>query len=179
MASIRVAERYSKSLLDLAVETGNVDQVYDDMLHFKDALQSRDLVNLLKSPIIQRNKKLNIVQKLFDEKMQQLTMKFFEVVIRKDREEVLPDIADAFFDQYYEHKGITLVKVTSAKELDDATLKNIEKKLLESGTTRRQVELETILDPDLLGGFVLEYDNKKYDVSVRNQLINLRKRLVN
>jgi|SRR5690625_399767 len=179
MASIRVAERYSKSLLDLAVETGNVDQVYEDMLQFKGALKSRDLVNLLKSPIIQRSKKLEIVQKLFDDKMQPLTLKFFEVVIRKDREEVLPDIAKVFFEQYYEYKGITVVKVTSAKKLDGSTLKNIEKKLLESGTTRSQVEFQTILDPDLLGGFVLEYDNKKYDVSVRNQLINLRKRLVN
>src|SRR5699024_9087140 len=114
MASIRVAERYSKSLLDLAVETGKIDQVYGDMQNFKEALNSRDLVNLLRSPIIRRTKKLEIIEKLFKEEWQPLTMKFFEVVIRKDREEVLPDIADAFFEHYYEHKGITVVKVISA-----------------------------------------------------------------
>src|SRR5690625_5867334 len=99
--------------------------------------------------------------------MQPLTLKFFEVVIRKDREEVLPDIAKVFFEQYYEYKGITVVKVTSAKKLDGSTLKNIEKKLLESGTTRSKVEFKKIMDIDLLWGFVLVYNNYKYEVSVR------------
>lgn len=179
MASIRVAERYSKSLLDLAVETGNVDEVYEDIRRFQESLNSRELVNLLRSPIIRRTKKLEIIRKLFESGWQPLTMKFFEVVIRKDREEVLPDIAGAFFEQYYEYKGITVVKVISARELDAAALKNIEQKLLESGTTRGRVELMTETDPALIGGFILEYDNNRYDVSVRNKLNELRKRLVN
>lgn len=179
MASIRVAERYSRSLLDLAIETSKVDQVYDDMKHFRASLASTDLVNLLKNPTIRGSRKNAILQKIFGSSWDPLTLKFVEVVTRKGREDVLPDITQSFFELYNVYKGITIVVVTSARQLDKETLANIEKKLINSGTTKPHIHMETKVDPDLIGGFILEYNNMQYDASIRGKLNKLRSKLVN
>ncbi|MBY5958232.1 ATP synthase F1 subunit delta [Membranicola marinus] len=179
MASVRVAERYSRSLLDLAIETSKVDQVFDDMTLFKGSLASRDLANLLLNPTVRGEKKNAILQKIFADAWSPLTLKFVEVVTRKGREDVLPDMVDTFFQQYNEYKGITQVVVTSAKPLDAKTLDRIKEKVKASGTTKPNIEIQTKVDPNLIGGFILEYNNKQYDASVRGKLNKLKQKLVN
>ncbi len=179
MASARVAERYSRSLLDLAIDSSKVDQVYGDMKQFKASLASPDLRNLLMNPTIRGSKKNAILQKVFGKSWEALTLKFLEVVTRKGREDVFPDIVHSFFEQYNEYKGITNVLVTSAKPLSGKSLDRITEKLKASGTTKTNINIETKIDPDLLGGFILEYNNKQYDASVRGKLNNLKSKLVN
>ena len=179
MASIRVAERYSRSLLELAIELDKVERVYSDMNHFKDSLNSSDLVNLLMNPTIRGARKNAILQKVFGDSWDPLSLKFVEVLTRKGREVALPEIADSFFEQYNEYKGITHVIVTSSVPLSEESLQSIRKKLIDSGTTKANINLETRVNPALLGGFILEYNNKQYDASVRGKLHILRNKLVN
>ena len=89
MSSIRIASRYAKSLLDLATETNKVEQIKTDFALFSDALKSRDLQLLIKSPIIKPDKKLGIFKAIFDGKIDELTSSFFEIVIKKGREGLL------------------------------------------------------------------------------------------
>lgn len=179
MASIRVAERYSKSLLELAIDSSKVDRVYQDMKHFRDSMASSDLVNLLMNPTIRGGRKNAILQKVFGSSWDPLTLKFVEVVTRKGREDALPEIANSFFEQYNDYKGITNVIVTSAAPLSEESLQNIRKKLIDSGTTKPNINLETRVNPALIGGFILEYNNKQYDASVRGKLHILKNKLVN
>jgi F-type H+-transporting ATPase subunit delta len=96
MSVSQVASRYAKSLLDLAIEQGKTEVVKGDMANFKEALKSRDLYLLLKSPIIYPTKKISALKAVFEGKLDALTMSFFELTIRKGREPLLVDIADEF-----------------------------------------------------------------------------------
>lgn len=177
MSSIRVAERYAKSLLDLSIESQEVKAVYKDMKALNKGLQSSDLRNLLKSPIIQSTVKIQILDKLFTSAFQPLTMKFLTLVTQKGRENVLDQIVSAFFELYNEYKSITNVTLTSAIALDQAMIDKIALQLEKSDSTRENVTIETIINPDIVGGYILEFDNKQYDASIRGKFQRLRKEL--
>jgi F-type H+-transporting ATPase subunit delta len=174
MSVSQVASRYAKSLLDLAVDQGKTEIVKADMANFHEALKSRELVLMLKSPIIYPDKKLACLKAIFEGKMDPLTLAFFDLSVKKGRESLLVDIADEFTTQYNAKFNIALVKVTSASALDDATSEQIMSKvkgLIGSGKT---IQLETKIDPALIGGFIIEFDDKLYDSSVVYQLNKLK-----
>ena len=102
-------------------------------------------------------------------------MAFIDIIVRKGRESHLPEIATEFVEQYKALKDITTVKVTSAIPVSEKALEQIKTKLANSGATRANIELETAIDKNLIGGFKLEFGDKLYDASVKHQLDLLRK----
>ncbi|MFK8056437.1 MAG: ATP synthase F1 subunit delta [Saprospiraceae bacterium] len=173
-ASTRIATRYAKSLLDLARERGNLDVVTDNMRHFQVSVKNADLLSLLKSPVVSTSKKLNVLDALFGD-YNEMTSSFFRIVTSKRREEVLPDIANAYMEQYNLEQGISKLKITSATQLDSSAIEAIKAKLLAGGLITSKVEIELVIDPEILGGFVIEVGDKLFDSSVASQLSKLRK----
>src|ERR1700761_7294485 len=111
----RLAARYAKSVLDLAVDRAQLDNVYNDMFLIKGTLRdSRDLVTLLRSPIIKGDKKGRILDAIFAGKISEITMAFIKLLLNKEREAYLPEIVTAFVEQYKTYKGIRTVKLTTA-----------------------------------------------------------------
>ncbi|MCO6461259.1 MAG: ATP synthase F1 subunit delta [Saprospiraceae bacterium] len=174
MSVSQVASRYAKSLLDLAMEQGKTEVVKGDMATFKEALKSRDLYLLLKSPIIYPAKKISALKAVFEGKLDSLTMAFFNLTIQKGRESLLVDIADEFFEQYNHQFNIALVKVTSATTLDQPTIDKILDKVKSLVGSDKTIQLETVVNPDIIGGFIIQYDDKLYDSSVAYQLSKLK-----
>jgi F-type H+-transporting ATPase subunit delta len=86
----------------------------------------------------------------------------------------VPEITAEFAHQYKALKGITPVRVTSAAPLSEAVLEELRRRIIASGAATSQLELETKIDPELIGGFVLEFDNKRYDASIAHKLDELR-----
>lgn len=171
-----VASRYAKSLLDLAVEKGQLDAVYADMLHVKEvAAGSKDFVTFLNSPVIKTDKKVAVLNTLFEGKLSDLTLKFLIIVASKRRESVIPEMASAFIDQYKAQKNILTAVVTSASGLDEAT----RQKALDLVKSQMKGEIELVekTDPSLIGGFILKIGDKQIDRSVSRQLTNLKKEL--
>lgn len=171
-----VASRYAKSLLDLAVEKGQLDAVYADMLQVKEvAAGSKDFVTFLNSPIIKTDKKTAVLNTLFEGKLSDLTLKFLILVASKRRESVIPEMASAFIDQYKAHKNILTAVVTSANGLDAAT----RQKALDLVKSQMEGEIELVekTDASLIGGFILKIGDKQIDRSVSRQLTNLKKEL--
>ena len=72
-------------------------------------------------------------------------------------------------------QGITTVKVTTAAPLSKEALEDLRTKLIASVTTAKNVEIETIVNPDLIGGYVIEFGDKLYDASVAHKLESLKK----
>ena len=177
MSVKRIATRYAKSLLDLSVEQNKVERVLEDIQAFNKVAKLRDFYLMIKSPIIKPDKKKKILESIFSGKFDELTMAFLNIVLRKGRESNLPEICTEFTEQYKELKEITTVKVTSAVPLTEAALEQIKTKLAKSDATRANIELETEVDKDLIGGFKLEFGDKLYDASVRYQLNLLGKEL--
>jgi len=173
-----VASRYAKSLLDLAVEKGQLDAVYADMLQVKQVSEaSKDFVNFLNSPIIKSDKKISVLKAVFEGKLSAITSGFLTIVTSKRREAMIPEMATAFIEQYRTHKNILTAVVTSANGLDAAT----KQKVLELVKSQLNGEIELVEKKDsaLIGGFILKIGDKQLDKSVARQLSNLKKELTN
>jgi F-type H+-transporting ATPase subunit delta len=175
MQNPRLATRYAKSLLDLAVERNSLEVVLKDMqaLH-RICAQSRDFEVMLRSPVIHGDKKLNVFTEVMKNYgVNELTMAFIALLVNKGREQFLPEIAAAFVTQYNDLKNITLVKLTTARPVNDTVKTSIVKKL--SGYLPNDtIDLKTEVNEDLIGGFVLEVEDKLYDASVKKSLNEIR-----
>ena len=169
-----VASRYAKSLIDLAVEKGQLEVVYGDMQQVHAVCESsREFVLFLNSPVIKTDKKIETFKAVFGDKLSAMTRSFIEIIAHKRRESYLPQIATAFVEQYKQHKKILTAVITSAVGLD-ATTKSKVMELVKAQSSG-EVELVEKVDPSVIGGFVLTIGDKQVDRSVARQLINLKK----
>lgn len=178
MQSPRLAGRYAKSLVDLAQEKGQLETVYKDMQYLQQVVkQSRDFVVLMKSPVIKADKKNAILDAVSKDKVSDLTKAFNRLLVIKGRENALPQIVNAFIDQYNTIKDIHKVKLTTATEASDELKQSMVQKLkAEAGFGT--VELEAITDPSIVGGFILEFSNKKVDASIIRDLKDVKKQFM-
>ncbi|MES2512535.1 MAG: ATP synthase F1 subunit delta [Bacteroidota bacterium] len=173
-----VASRYAKSLIDLAVEKGQLEAVYADMRQVQSVCEeSREFINFLNSPIIKADKKISTIKAIFDGKLNPITSGFLSIVASKRREGVIPEMANSFIEQYRSHKNILTAVVTSANGLDAAT----KQKALDlvKAQLSGEVELVEKVNPNIIGGFILKIGDKQLDKSVARQLSNLKKELTN
>ncbi len=174
MIETKVAKRYAKSLLDLSRETGSIDAVGADMKLFVAVCeQNRDLSLLLANPIIHGEKKLSILTKVFEGKMNKLSISFFDIITRKGREAYLEGIAKEFVRQYKLFKGIQTAVITSAVGLDDKLRSEVYN--LVKNSLKSEVELIEKIDKNIIGGFVLRMEDKQYDASIASELRKLTK----
>lgn len=172
MRETRVSHRYAKSLLDLALEQGQLEAVREDMLLVYNTIrESRELELMLKSPVIKTDKKQDILKAVFGGKIGVISSEFIDIITRKRREYELEGIADAFLTQYKKHKHILTAVITSASGLDET----LRAKVMEivKGVTSSEVELVEKVDADLIGGFVLRVGDKQVDASIMRQIKNL------
>ena len=174
MSVTRIATRYAKSLLQLAVEQNKLEAVYSDVQQLNAVVAHRDLLMMLKSPIVNADKKIAVMDALFQQRVDGLTIAYIHLLINKGREVFLPEIVTEFIAQYKVMKHITTVKVTSAAPLSPEVLSTLEAKLKESSATFNNIEIETSIDPKLIGGFVVQFDDKRFDASVSNKLKELK-----
>lgn len=169
-----VANRYAKSLLQLAAEKGQLEKVFADMQFVQSVYNSnKDFVTFLNSPIIKTDKKLAVLKGVFSGNISEMTLNFFTILANKRRESYMGNIAKAFIAQYKEHKNITTAIITSAVGIDA----NVRTKVLElvKKSVSGEVELIEKTDKDLIGGFVLRIGDKQVDASISRKLNNLRK----
>lgn len=174
MSGIRIASRYAKSLLDLCIEKGQLDAAQADMVMLKGIMdESRDLRLMLSSPVVKADKKIDILQKLFDGKLNAITMAFITLLTRKGREGYLPEIITSFLNQLRKHQGITVAEVTSAVALDAGS----RAKMMESATKMAggKVELVEKVDATLIGGFILKVGDKQIDSAIANRIKALKR----
>jgi len=177
MANSKVSGRYAKSLMDLAVEKGQLEAVYADARLFIDVAADRNFYLMMKSPIIKADKKIRIFEAIFATKLNELTMAFFRIVITKGREFLLREIMQEVIAQYNALKGITAVKFTSAVAVDDTVLNRVKEMITRDGQLKT-IEWQTAVNENLIGGFVLEFDNKLFDASVLHDLKSVKKQFL-
>lgn len=177
MIETKVSRRYAKSLLDLAKERGELETLNKDMKLLAHVCEiSHDLRVLLHSPIINGDKKLSILKRVFAGKVSELSMSFFDIITRKGREGNLDGIALEFIRLYKEHMGIQTAIVTSAIGLDEQLRNNVYRLIKES--LKSEIELIEKVDKSLIGGFVLRVGDKQYDASISKELRQMRQELI-
>ncbi len=174
MKEVRVASRYAKSLLGLAVEQKKLDKVYADMVLIKNTIEeNRELELLLKNPIIKKDKKEKILTAIFAANIDTVSMMFINIITRKNRERILLDIAQAFIHQYKVYNNIVTAEVTTAIPLDEALKKELEQQIkkVEDGN----IEIISKIDESIIGGIIVRVGDKQINQSIKYKLNQLRK----
>jgi F-type H+-transporting ATPase subunit delta len=179
MLNPRLAGRYAKSLIDLAIEKNQLEAVYTDMLYMNGIMKnSSEFVSILRSPVITGDKKQKVLEALTTGKISQITSSFNRLLITKGRESFLPEITYAFIKQYKDYKGIHSVTLTTAIPVSEEVKNAIIRRLREDAGMK-EVELETLVQENIIGGFILEADGRRVDSSIAYDLANLRKEFSN
>lgn len=172
MAESRVAYRYAKALIELAQEKNVLEQVHTDMQFFVQTIDNnRPLYLMLQSPIVPHAKKFNVMRDLFQSRLHPITFSIFEIITRKNREEVLYSVAKAFHELYNRYKNIHVAHVTTTFPLDDSLRTQFRQ--MAGETLGKKIELEEKIDPSLIGGFILRVGDKQIDQSIKSKLQKL------
>jgi len=178
MRQVKVASRYAKALFDLALETSVLEKVKED-IQLIGASTVGELQAVMISPVIRGDKKEKIFAAIFGDKVNSLTTSFFNLLFRKGREVAVRDIMEAFMDLYRKHHKIQRVEITTAVSVED----KVHQQILESmrtveGYGQTIFEVQSKVDPSIVGGFVLQVGDTLFDASIRHDLQVIRKQFI-
>jgi len=178
MKEARTALRYAKAILNLAKDSGSETLVNDNMKLIVDTIaESDDLDVMLKSPVIKAADKRKVLNALFGDKVDNIVKGLFNLLEENKRMVMLESIAKQYAVIYDYHKNIKVAKVTTAvaltKELED----KIQAKIV--ALTGNNASIENIVNPDILGGFILRVGDVQYDASISSQFNELRREFDN
>jgi F-type H+-transporting ATPase subunit delta len=171
-----IAAVYARSLFEVAKEQDKLDTVRDQLGEFADALsETRELQVFFFSPYFSTQEKKDGLERAVTD-TDPAVLNFLELLIEKHRMPVLFRIR-AEYDRLWEDENKLLpVEITSAIELDKDIVKQLGDRI--SDQTGRKVELSSRVEPDILGGIVVQVGNAVLDASVRNRLDQLRRQVV-
>ena len=173
----RAAIRYAKAILETTVASGTTEKVNQDMLSVVASMAgSAELSEFLSSPIISTEVKMNAVSEVFAA-VQPETKSLFRLLQENKRFEILAEIAKQFNAQYDAMNGVEVAKVTTAIALTA----ELERKVLATIATisDKKITIENIIDPAIIGGFILRIGDKQYNASVANRLQELKREFAN
>ena len=174
----KAAKRYAKALFELAEDQQKIDEVHADLQAVYSAIQNNEeLKNLLTNPTLTNQNKAKIVNKIFSGKVSGLTGKLIHLLGEKGRLNLLPDIYKSFDALYKKKKGIVNASVITPVPLTGKLEKEIYDKVREL-TGGKEIYLDKKVDPSLLGGFILQIDDLKYDASIKGKLARIKSKLV-
>lgn len=174
MKSRKIALRYAQAFFDFALEKGIMEEARADMVLVSVTIrENRDLMRLLDSPVIPNKKKVSILKELFSAHCHKISIDFIVLLTAKNRENYLREVAEDFETLYREHHNISSVKLITAAPANNAIRAEVLR--LVKAYNGASIVLEEEVDQDIIGGFILEFDNQKYDASLGHALDKLRK----
>ncbi|MBI9036924.1 MAG: ATP synthase F1 subunit delta [Bacteroidales bacterium] len=174
MKETRIATRYAKALFDLSLEFKILDKVKNDMeVLISVCKQNKDFRLLMNSPIVNVEKKEVIIKEIFEKSFQTMSLNFLIIIIRKRREANIELIAEKYIVLYKEYKHITTTNLKTTVEIN----KEIRKEIIDlmKKQTKGEIELIENIDKNLIGGFILDFDDMQYDASISKEIKNLKK----
>ena len=172
-----VSVRYAKALLKYALEQKEENIVYNEMDTLSQVyLNTPELRQMIENPLLSNGNKMKILCKATGVNPCETTQNFFSLVIRKRRTTIMPCIANSYESLYLSYKNVVKSRLTVSSKPNDAFVDKM-RELVEAKTDSK-VEMQVNTDVSLGGGFILEYGTYKIDASIRNQIKNIRKKLM-
>lgn len=172
-----VARRYAKALLDLAARDDQVVEIGDQLQQHLTLLGNEALRAILWHPGISIEVKTNVLKDILDQTQPAgLLRNFILLLLDKDRLRQLDVICQQYEQMANARLGRVVVEVTTAVELNDAQQQAVTRKL--AAITRKEVRVETQLDPSIIGGLVVRINHTVLDGSLQGQLSRLRHELI-
>lgn len=171
-----IAKRYAQALFELGKEENVLDTLHAELKVVAEIVSTeKDLRNILCHPQISSEEKKEILVKLFQGRTHQLTLNFLLLLTDRKRENFLVEIVEEFERVIREEKNISIAQVITAVELDEEQKSKLQAKLTQM-TGKEKVELETKVDPSILGGIIVKMGNLLMDDSIVRHLASLRKK---
>ena len=165
----KIVEPYAEALLELAVSTNTLDEVNNDMNIVSQFLSnSADLEKFLSNPLVSQEAKKKVVNDILGEQISPSTLKFLMVLVDRGRIAFLDAVAQKYLEMSYKQASIEIATVTSAVQLSSQQKDLVEK--LKKVTGAEQVKLQLKVNPELIGGFIVEVGSKLIDTSIAGQL---------
>ena len=173
----RAAIRYAKAMYDIANEENSINEVYKDM-NFINELNSGslDFKNLLSNSQINFQDKKKLILSLIKQS-NALTEKLIDLLIHNKRVKIIGDIASSFIQLYNKNNNIKEATIITASPINN----ELESKILSMINIKdaKSVNLTNVVNPNIIGGFIIRFDGKEYNASVKQNLINLKTELTN
>ncbi|GAY27519.1 ATP synthase F1 subunit delta [Prevotella sp. MGM1] len=164
-----ISVRYARALLKSATDAKQEDKVYSEMLTLSDSyVKVPELRLTIENPMLPQETKEALLVTAVGDNPTALTKSFIRLVLRNDRENVMQLMANSYITLYRRQKNIIRGKLTTAVPVSSET-ENKMRAMVES-KAKGAVEFETDVDPDIIGGFILEYDTFRMDASVKSKL---------
>lgn len=173
MKNTLLIRRYAKAFLDFAIKNNMTEQGLADLELITKTLKShRELRNILSQPFLPKAKKEAIISRIFGDKISDNTLKFITLMLDKNRQDIIPMILVTYRELYNEYKGIAEVTITTAVKIDEPT----QHKLLYfvKDKVSGNVVIINKIDKSIIGGFIINYLDYQYDMSIRNELKSLQ-----
>jgi ATP synthase F1 delta subunit len=168
-----IAQVYARALFEVAQEQSKLDLVREQLGQFADALnENADLRVFFFSPYFSTEEKKDGLHKALTD-ADPAIVNFLETLLERHRMPVIFRIRDEYGRLWDSENKLLPVEVTSAVDLDEATVKSIGERIGEQ--TGQRVELTSKVDPGILGGIVLRVGNSILDASIKHRLDQLRK----
>ncbi len=167
-----ISVRYARALIKSALGMKLEDQVYQEMQSlYKSYLDVPELRFTIDNPMLPKDKKQTLLVTALGKSPSALSKKFVSLVLREGRESTLQFMAASYITLYRKQKNIIRGKLTTATAVSPETEDKM-RKMVEA-RTQGTVEFKTEINPDLIGGFILEYDTYRMDASVKKKLSNI------
>ena len=173
----RAAIRYAKAIYEIADEENFIKEIFNDMIRVNNLNRdSSDFKNLLSNSIIDNFDKKKAILSLL-EKNNSITEKLLDLLIHNKRVAIIGDIATSFIELYNKNNNIKEAIIITASPIDE----DLEKKILSyiKIPAAKSITLTNLIDSSIIGGFIIRYDGKEYNASVKQNLKNLKTELIN
>ena len=169
--SVVVAKRYAKSFFDLAKEKNNLETTYKEFNSFLEIFKKeKSVLNFLNNPVLSNNKKKDVFERMFGSNCTNFIKSIIFFIIKNKRTNILIQIFEEFNSLFHIEKNIVKVELTTASdisnELRDAIISKVgnEKKIL----------IDEKVDKSLMGGVLLQIEDKQYDSTVRDRINKIK-----
>ena len=170
------ALRYSKALINFSENKKASKKVYEEMkVISKFFSQNKKVLNFFSTPVISIKKKKNLIFKLIKKTSQQTT-KLIDLLEKNKRLFMISEISNSYINLYKRRRGISYAKITTAVKLSkEFEIKIMEKlKKIEKG----EIRILNVIDPKIIGGFIINFKGLQYDASIKNQFKLLKSQIV-
>ncbi|RKS26431.1 F-type H+-transporting ATPase subunit delta [Flavobacterium endophyticum] len=177
MSGTRAAIRYAKAILDLALTNGAAQEVYNDMTSIASTVAGNEELNtFIQNPTIGVGVKEAALTEVFSG-VNGVTKGLFHLLFENKRFEILAAIASQYKIQFDEMNGLEVAKVTTAIPMDSSLEAKVSEKIKEFSD--KKITIENIVDPSIIGGFILRIGDKQYNASIANRLQVLKREFSN
>jgi F-type H+-transporting ATPase subunit delta len=176
MNQSKISVRYAKAVFMLAKEQNVLEQVYNDFKLIRETTHEAPEFNtIISSPVVTAADKLNLLKKVYEKSVHEITMRFMNLLVDKSREIYLIDIARNFETFYRKENNIKQVIVTTQHEISKEASERISELVVKGFGSK--VEIKNLISEEMIGGIILRIENEQLDLSVKTQLQQIQKKL--